>query len=196
MFSYEPMENLTNAVDIYYQTDAGIDKAIGGSQNRIRTDLGIGITSCLLQHFAYWDITGAKVTASIGWTTSYDLTVGFLPWISKASYFGVAGRVFQQKLGWMRLHVTMAESQTREALLFTYLDLATTILSIIGSAAALVHIIVGPGDYDPKGLINKLFYNDVPVLKMAATDIAAAAVDDKDKKVWGGGWGGGGACTP
>jgi len=184
MFSYMGIENSTNVADILYQK-SGLDAVIGGSQNRIRTDIGAGITSCFLQHFAYWDINGNKIIANTGWTTSYDLAVGSLPWVSGPSTFPVYGRVQQQNMAWMRLHVTMAEVQTREAILFTYLDLATTILSIIGSAAALTHIIAGPGDYDPKGLINKLFYNDVPVLKNAATDIAAAALaasNEQDKK--------------
>jgi hypothetical protein len=79
------------------------------------------------------------------------------------------------ELAWLRVHVDMHETQTRERVAFTYLNLVTTFLSVIGAATALTHIIVGPGDYDPTGLLNKLFYYDVPVLKEAATDLAAEA---------------------
>jgi len=190
MFSFEASENQTSITDIYFGVDPNIDLKIGGSQNRIRTDLGRGITSCYIYHFAYWDIEKRPVISSVGWSTSYDLTLGTLPWIAISSQWPQAAAIKRMsivQLGWMRIHLTMAEQQTREAVLFTYLDLATTILSIIGSAAALTHICVGPGDYDPKGLLNKIFYNDVPVLKNAATDMssaraAAEAEKDKNKK--------------
>jgi len=181
MFSYLGIENLTNTVDIYYQA-SGLDDIIGGSQNRIRTDLGNGITSVALQHYTYTDINLNPVTSLIGWTTSFDLTLPPLPWTSVPSFYGTGGRVSTAVLVWCRVHVTMAEVRTQEAILFTYLDLVTTILSIIGSAAALVHIVVGPGDYEPKGLLNKLFYNDVPVLHNAASDVLGAAIEKKDKK--------------
>ena len=61
----------------------------------------------------------------------------------------------------------------------SFLDLATTIFSIIGSGFALTYILVGPGEYDPKGILNKLFYYDVPTLKAANTDYAQVVGEKK-----------------
>lgn len=174
VFSYMPSENTTNPVDIYFG-NKGVDALIGGPQNRIRTDIGRGITSVLLSHYKYWDVTGNLVVGRTGWTTSYDLTLASLPWTIATSSFD-SRRQRAAELGWLRVHIDLHEQQTREFISFTYLSLITAFLTIIGSATTLSHIIIGRGEYDPTGLLNKLFYYDVPVLKEAATDVAAEAV--------------------
>ena len=69
-----------------------------------------------------------------------------------------------------RLQVSMNELQSTQATTLTFLDLATTIFSIIGSGYALTYLLIGPGEYDPKGILNKMFFYDVPTLKGAKTD--------------------------
>jgi hypothetical protein len=65
----------------------------------------------------------------------------------------------------------VTEFQTSIVSLFTVLDLITASLAIIGSSTALVALIIGPGEYNPNGIINRLFYSEVPMLKNTASDI-------------------------
>ncbi len=183
LLSYMPSENTTSPVDLFFG-NTGADALIGGTQNRIRSDIGRGISSILLSHYKYWDVSGNLVMASTGWTASYDLTLGSLPWTLAASPW-TDKRQRAAELAWLRVHVELLERQTREFIAFSYLDVVTAFLTIIGSATTLTHLIVGRGEYDPTGLLNKLFYFDVPVLKEAATDVSAeteAPSDDAPQK--------------
>jgi hypothetical protein len=80
-------------------------------------------------------------------------------------------------LGWTQIRPNFYEVDTVEIVLFTYINLITTFLSIIGASEAIINFLIGPGEYDPKGLINKIFYRDVPTFKQTKSDV----VIDKKK---------------
>jgi hypothetical protein len=93
----------------------------------------------------------------------------------------------------VRIRVNTAVVNSNESVLITYTVLITTILAIISSSTVLLNVIVGPGEHDPtgsfacdtqfshficalifpghnfrslsfSGMLNKLFYADVPTL--------------------------------
>jgi hypothetical protein len=109
------------------------------------------------------------------------MTVASLPWTISPSSWNPS-RQRSAELGLLRIHVDLHETQTREFISFPYLNIITAFLTIIGSATTLSQIIIGRGEYDPTGLLNKLFYYDVPVLKEAASDHAAETTTAEQPK--------------
>ncbi len=53
---------------------------------------------------------------------------------------------------------SFSQQITTEVILFNYLNMITVMLSVISSSTALIHLIVGPGEYDPKGVIINSFF--------------------------------------
>jgi hypothetical protein len=117
---------------------------VGGPGGRLRADLGRGLASVWVFHRTYVTIAGLLDPTRTGYNLYYEATIEGVPWTSGASIIWPQ-RLSYTELGWIRIHVSMDETQTSERVAFTYLDLATTFLSIIGASAALVKIIVGPG---------------------------------------------------
>jgi len=169
VFTYIEAENNTNLVDVYFGKH---DDNVGGSQGRIRCDVGRGISSLWWFHFTYTDVNKQLIPAYSGLSLFYEAMIESVPWNSSPSLYPAAtvGRLYYQELGWLKVHINMDETQITERVSFSYLDLSTTFLSIIGASTALIKIIVGPGEFDPKGMLNKCFYMDVPTMKETNTD--------------------------
>jgi hypothetical protein len=170
--SYLPSENNSNPIDLYY---GRLDTA-ETLQTRIRLDMERGITSIQLGRYAYIDWAGNTLAAQSGLSYYYDLTVPALPWASAQSKYNPY-RQLVSMLGWTQIRPNFYEVDTVEIVLFTYINLITTFLSIIGASEAIINFLIGPGEYDPKGLINKIFYRDVPTFKQTKSDV----VIDKKK---------------
>jgi hypothetical protein len=146
------------------------DAALGGPQQRIRMDVGLGLGSIAVTHFTYTGINGLNDPTQSGWTVAYDQTLPAVPWFTNPSVWN-PNRLAIKSLAYTRIRCSVTEFQTSIVSLFTVLDLITASLAIIGSSTALVALIIGPGEYNPNGIINRLFYSEVPMLKNTASDI-------------------------
>lgn len=180
LFSYEMFENGTDTVKLFY---GAYDNQVGGSRGRWRVDLNRGISSVSVGWYSYYDTSGTYIPQKSGYSCFFNLGYEAIPWGSYASYWDPSGnRLRTRALAYVNIGFNFQLQVTNAQVLFTWLNIITVFLSVISSSTALIHIVVGPGEYDPKGLLNKFFFFDVPVLRDAASDTALASMGKNKKK--------------
>jgi hypothetical protein len=157
-----------------------LDANVGGPQGRIRADIGIGFSSISISRFTYTNFDGTPNPAQTGWTVGYDQNLPPIVWSLAPSQWN-PHRVAATYLSYTRVRCTTSVLQTKLVSLFTVLELITATLAIIGSSTALVTSIIGPGEHNPNGLINRVFYSDVPMLKNTASDAVLKIKTGKDQ---------------
>lgn len=88
IFSYEQSEfpNGTNVdpVPLYLGNS---DAALGGPQQRIRADVGLGLGSIYISHFTKTSIDGTNNPSLTGWNVAYDQTLPSILWSSTTVRF-------------------------------------------------------------------------------------------------------------
>jgi hypothetical protein len=151
MTSFIDNENMTDPALIYLGM---ADKP--GSMLRMRSNIGWGLSSVLVQQYIAHDVNGKFVPGNSGFVINYDQTIDPLPWTNVISQFH-PGRNFVTSVGFVRVHVKTSVTFTAQTILITYTTLATTLLAIISSSTVLLNVIIGPGEYDPTGLFIHLF---------------------------------------
>jgi hypothetical protein len=179
LFSYIPKENASSVIDVYY---GALDDNVGGPRGRWRIDLSRNIVSITVNQFKYLTIDGETVPSKSGYQVAFDMDIQSLPWITRTSSFNPT-RLKTFDLTFCHIRVSLSMATTQPRVTFDYKELITTFLAIISAAGTIMNFFVGPGDYDPTGCLNKLFYFDVPTLKLtASTKVIKTDEDPKKKK--------------
>jgi len=183
--SYLQSENNTDLINLFY---GAFENNVGGSRGRWRVDLVRGTNSVGVGPFSFYDTHGRYVPTQSGFNMFFNLGFDPILWGNQNSPWDACAGLTRncrqrvQSLGYVNVAPTYQLTVTNQQVLFTFLNIITVFLSVISSSTALIHIIVGPGEYDPKGLLNKFFFFDVPVLRDAASDIKLKNEDDGKKR--------------
>jgi hypothetical protein len=177
LFSYIASENQTNPIDLFYGL---YDQNVGGPMGRWRVDVAQAITRLHVSQFTYLDLNGNVVPSRSGYQVSYDIDVPYVS-VSHFDSFSNPARRTNVYISWLRINFSFQLSRIQPLVTFTFFDLVTCLLAIIAASPVIMNFFVGQGDYDPTGLINKLFFFDVPTMKGTASSQVLQI--DKLKKV-------------
>ena len=140
LYSYEPFENTTDAINLFY---GAFDGQLGG-RGRIRIDLNRGISSMAITKFVFYDTAGNFKPFKSGYVTTYNFGIQSIPWLNSPSPWDITGvRQRLSEFAYVNIAVGFSLQTTNQQVLFPWLSIVTVFLSVIASSTVMIQICVG-----------------------------------------------------